>query len=110
MLRGEVVLPQATDLEGALLIVRLRDAAMSDAPAPVLAMSRQMVSGRGVRRVPFRLRLTRDWPPGARPAFEAELRVRAGGALAPGDWLTVCHLPYRHGEHSGIEIPVERIS
>lgn len=102
-------MPQPADFDEALLIVRMRDTAMSDAPAPLIAITRRVVTGCGIQRIPFVMRLRRKIPSRAIPALEAELRAEGGRTLAPGDWLTVSHVPYEVGRHTGLQVSVERI-
>lgn len=93
--QGEALLPTPTTLDGALLIVRLRDASLMGARAPLLGLSRYVVSGAGLSRLPFRLRLRCPGREGADLVLEAELRWQTGRRLAPGDLLTLQHTPWR---------------
>ena len=106
---GVVVLPEPADLDGAVLTVRLRDTAMADAPAPLLALVRRQVTQRNARCLDFVLPLDAALPEGARPALEVELLAGDGRALGPGDWLTTKNIAW-HGVQGGpVQVPVSRI-
>jgi uncharacterized lipoprotein YbaY len=109
-LEGEVVLPCPVDLDRALLIVRLRDTSMSDAPAPLLGLTRRVVSGKGIDRLSFTLRVRRTVATRQHAAIEAELRWMESRRLLPGDLLTTVHvLAYPDGERRFLQVPVTRI-
>ena len=104
---GEALLPAPATLDGALLIVRLRDASLAGARAPLLGLWRRVVSGTAIRRLPFRLRVRRPGREGGDLVLEAELRWQAGRRLAPGDLLSLQHTPWRGC--GPVVVPVERV-
>ena len=109
LIRGVVLLPEPSDLAGAVLTVRLRDTLMADGPAPLIGSVRRRVSQRHAHRLSFVLPLSREIPEDSRPALEAELRTQPGRGLRRGDWLTVRHVPWPAAPGHPVVVPVAQL-
>jgi uncharacterized lipoprotein YbaY len=91
IIRGAVVLSTPTPLSGAVVVVRLLDVSLVDAPARVIAETRFVLRDSGgapTHRIPFVLTIDPTSALGAHASLSAEVRLGSGERLQAGDWVT----------------------
>ena len=87
IVRGVVVLPVNESFCDALILVRLLDVNVIDAPARVVGEKSFLFSGGPVDRIPFELAFE-ETSASARMTLSAEIRTRDPAHLHRGDWVT----------------------
>ncbi|HJT15614.1 MAG TPA: hypothetical protein VJ790_23530 [Dongiaceae bacterium] len=108
VIEGTIELDGPRVLEGAMAEVQLREKAMADAPAKIVARSRMKPADGRAERIPFRLEALVEED--GDYALAAEIRCRGSETLAPGDMLTVVHHPWRYATGRRVTLPVKEIS
>jgi uncharacterized lipoprotein YbaY len=107
VIAGTILLAPPADLDGAVAEVRLVDAALADAPARTVAMTRLDCAGRRIERIPFRL--AARVAAGKGYGIEAEVRKSGGNRLEPGDLRTMQSYGWRSPGKAGLELAVEEV-
>jgi hypothetical protein len=110
--RGSLVVPaEAEPVDAALLRIEVRDAALADAPAPLVAA--RVWTGVAVRpgaALPFAIDVP-DLAPGAVPSLQVHVDVLGTGAVRAGDLLSTAFHPIpTTGEAVDLVVPLTVIS
>ncbi len=107
MIDGRILIDPTPLPAGAVATVTLRDVALEDAAARVVASVRLPCGGaRGA--IPFRLAAMVD--PAGDYALAAEVRRDGGARLRPGDLATTARHGWRHGAAGTIGLRATRIA
>lgn len=108
-----VLLLQGTPPAGAVYVrVALRDASRADAPSTELAVLKFRLPGPVPQRIPFLLQPPPMGPqPHGRWLFDATVSRRAGGHLAPGDFVLARSIEYLQGASaSAVDLPLDSVT
>jgi uncharacterized lipoprotein YbaY len=112
VIRGELFFQSgAADLSGATASVRLLDVSRADAASRVLAETRVAVPHGATTDHPLAFALDAvDLDPQRSYTLAAHVDCDGDGAIGPGDYITMEHVPVEAGSMSGlVRVPLRRV-